>query len=247
MADAMAEARRGWRGRRATFLLAFTGFALLIALGTWQIERRAWKADLIARIETRLALPPAALDELLAQPDQADFRPVRATGRWLHEHEFHLAARGYRGNPGYHVVTPLLLDGGETAVLVDRGWVPLERRVPQSRAAGQATGGVVVEGIARQPTKPGAFTPDNRPDQNQWYWIDLAAMRAGAGAARLAPLLIEAGPAVNPGGLPIGGQTRVTLSNNHLQYALTWYALAVALAVIYLITARRAARAATAG
>ncbi len=242
MADAP---RRRWRGARAAFLLVLAGCAVLIGLGTWQVERRAWKADLIATMEARLALPPANLSDLLAgggEPE--DFRPARATGVFLHGQEMYLAARSYRSQLGYHVVTPLLLDDGAPggqAVLVDRGWVPVDRQAPESRAAGQVPGKVSVAGILRRPAEPGAFTPDNRPDQNLWYWPDLLAMGAHAGLTQVAPVLIEAGPAANPGGLPIGGQTRANLPNDHLQYAITWYALAAALVVLYLVSRRRRA------
>ena len=237
----MAERRGAWRGPRAALVLSLTACAALIVLGTWQLERRDWKTQLIADMTARLALAPTPIGELLAGKEPIDFRPARATGRFRHDQEMYLAARSYQGRLGAHVVTPLELADGSMTVLIDRGWVPEDHRVPESRMAGQLPGVVSVEGIARGPAKPGAFTPDNRPDQNLWYWADLPAMAAHAGVARLAPLLLEAGPADNPGGLPIGGQTRVGLPNNHLQYALTWYALAAALAVLYLVSRRRAA------
>jgi surfeit locus 1 family protein len=240
MTTAMAEPRRGWRGPRATLAFVLAGFAILIALGTWQVERLAWKRDLIATMESRLAMAPLPLGDLLKHQPIEDFRPVRATGTFLHDREMYLAARSYQGRLGYHVVTPLAPEGGGTAVLVDRGWVPVDRQAPDSRAAGQVPGTITVEGIARRPPKPGLFTPDNRPDQNLWYWVDLPAMAAHAGLTTVAPLLIEAGPAANPGGLPIGGQTHINLPNNHLQYAITWYALALALAVFYVVSRRRA-------
>lgn len=235
----MAEPRRGWRGPRATLFIVLSAMAVLVALGTWQVERRAWKADLIATMDARLAMAPLPIEDLLARNEPMDFRPVRASGRFQHDRELYLAARSYQSQLGYHVVTPLVLGNGHTTVLVDRGWVPADHRDPATRTMGQLPGVVSVVGIARQPAQPGAFTPDNRPDQNLWYWVDLPAMGAHAGAPLVAPILIEAGPGSNPGGLPIGGQTRVNLSNDHLQYAITWYALAVALAVIYLVSRRR--------
>lgn len=242
----MADAPRSvWRGPRAALFLVLIGCGVLIGLGTWQVERRAWKAELIATMDARLALPRANLSALLAGGEPEDFRPVSVTGIFLHDQEMYLAARSYQSRLGYHVVTPLLRDDGAAggqAVLVDRGWIPVDRLAPASRAAGQVPGKVTVEGILRRPAKPGAFTPDNRPDQNRWYWPDLPAMGAHAGLAQVAPVLIEAGPAPNPGGLPIGGQTRVNLPNDHLQYAITWYALAAALVVLYLVSrGRRAA------
>lgn len=239
MAEPRAEPRRGWRGPRATLVFVFAGLAILIALGTWQMERRMWKADLIATMDARLALPPIPVSDFIARNAAEDYRPVSASGTFRHDQEMYLAARSYKSQLGYHVVTPLILDDGKIVVLVDRGWVPSDRQSPASRAAGQVAGPVTIAGIARAQTKPGLFTPDNRPDQNLWYWADLPAMAAHAGLAQAAPLLLEAGPAENPGGLPIGGQTFINLPNNHLQYAITWYSLAVVLAVIYLVSRRR--------
>lgn len=251
MADARPSPRRDPRGAG---WIALAALAVLLALGTWQLERRAWKAAVIAGLDHQLALPPASLGEVLAGDNGAayrgvEYRPVRVTGQFRHDLELYLAPRTYRGQPGFHVVTPLELDGGPTgidAVLVDRGWVPADRQAPASRAAGQAAGAVTVTGIARRPVKPSWFTPDNRPERNQWFWADVPAMAAElsgrAGIEQVAPLVIEAGPGANPGGLPIGGQTRVALPNNHLQYAVTWYSLAATLAVIYLIWRRRPGR-----
>lgn len=243
MAEPIGSSRRR---ARATLPLVLLGIVILLGLGTWQLERRAWKADLIATMNARLALPSVPLLEVFTpggavDPASLDFRPARATGRFRHDQEMYLAARGYQGQLGVHVVTPLVMDRSGMTVLVDRGWVPSDRQAPQSRGEGQIDGEVTVEGVLRQPARPSVFTPDNRPDQNLWYWADLPAMAAAAKVAPIAPLLLEAGPAANPGGLPIGGQTRINLPNNHLQYALTWYALALALAVLYLVSRRRKA------
>lgn len=235
----MAEPRRVRLGPGGTFVVVLAGFAVLVALGTWQMERRSWKAELIATMESRLAMAPLAIEAVLASREPVDFRPLRASGSFRHDREFYLAARSYQGKLGYHVVTPLVLNDGRTTVMVDRGWVPTDRRDPASRPLGQLAGVVSVTGIARLPPRPGVFTPDNRPDQNQWYWSDLSAMAQQADVAQVVPFVIEAGADSNPGGLPIGGRTRVTLSNDHLQYAITWYALAGALAVIYLVSLRR--------
>ncbi len=87
--------------------------------------------------------------------------------------------------------------------------------------------------------RKGMFTPDNRPGENFWFYVDVPAMAAHAGLKRMHPFVIEAGPAANPGGFPIGGQSRVKLRNDHLQYAITWYSLAAALLVIYVLYHRR--------
>jgi surfeit locus 1 family protein len=212
---------------------------VLLGLGTWQLDRLAWKTDLIAGIQSRIGAAPAPLDEVLAEAgdDLADvqYRRVSLTGAFRHDAEMYLAARSMNGNPGYHVVTPFEIAGGR-AVLVDRGWVPLDKKDPASRAEGQGAGPVTLDGVIRVPRPAKSWLqPDNEPQNNMWFWVDLPAMAAHAGATGAAPVYIEAGPAETPGGFPIGGQTRVNLPNDHLQYAITWYALAVILAVIYVI------------
>ena len=93
-------------------------------------------------------------------------------------------------------------------------------------------------GLARMPETQGLFIPDNEPAENRWFWRDLGAMSKSmfpAGAADVAPFILEAERSDVPGGWPLGGQTRLDLPNNHLQYALTWFVLALCLVVIYVI------------
>jgi surfeit locus 1 family protein len=231
---------------RPTFwptVFTLPAIAVMLGLGVWQLDRLAWKTDLIAEIQSRLAAAPAPLDGVLAEAggdlDGVQFRRVSIAGEFLNEHELYLAARSMNGNPGYHVMTPFRQAEGGT-VLVDRGWVPIERKLPVARAEGQLDGPLTIDGVIRVPPADKAwFQPDNEPGANMWYWIDLPAMAGHAGALDAAPVYLDAGPAENPGGFPIGGQTRVNLPNDHLQYAITWFALAVSLAVIYVIYHRR--------
>ncbi len=206
------------------------------------MHRLAWKNELIAFREAQLAAPPVALpaelDDVRAVLDQLAYRRVHVTGRFLHEREIYLAA-SRDGEVGFHVITPLRREEGST-VLVDRGWVPAEARAAERRAAGQVEGAVTVSGLVRGSDEPGWFTPDNDASENYWFWRDLPAMAAAASVEAPA-LLVEADATPNPGGLPVGRTMRVELRNQHLQYAITWYALAGALAVIYVLSQRRPA------
>ncbi len=212
-----------------------------LALGTWQVQRLQWKNELIAERQARRDAPPlAALPErFVAARDE--FRKVRVSGRFLHEKEMYLAARSFRGNAGYHLFTPLALASGRT-ILVNRGWIPLDRKSPESRKPGNPAGEAAVEGYLRAESGPGWFTPKNEPDKNFWFFVDLAAMAKGHGIAKLEPFYVEAGPAENPGGFPVGGITRFEIPNDHLQYAITWYSMAIIGIVIYLLYHRRRAR-----
>lgn len=219
-------------------VLGLVGLAVLLSLGQWQQRRLVWKETLLAEIDARIAAPPISFEEAVLQFDEAgdvDYVPVVVRGRFLHRHELHFLAT-HKGRSGWHVYTPLERDGG-SAVLVNRGFVPYDNKDAQTRPAGQIEGDIVVRGLARNPLagKPSSLVPDNDAAGNVFYWKDLAAMWKTTGlGARLtvAPIFVDADNAENPGGLPIGGVTRMELPNNHLQYALTWYGLAAALAAV---------------
>lgn len=218
--------------------------AILITLGTWQWQRLAWKTELIDRIESRLDAPPAPLPTDIEDPLAWDYRPVSVTGTFLHDRELHLGPRTWQDSSGVnqtgvHVLTPLVRADGQGTVLVDRGFVPMDRRDPASRPEGQVAGTVTVEGIARAPGDPNWMQPDNRPDENFWFWLDMDAMAEAAGVDDLSPVVVQAGPAPNPGGLPLGGRTVVAIPNNHLSYVVTWYGLALTLIGVWFVASFR--------
>lgn len=221
----------------------FVGLALLIllGLGTWQVERLAWKTKLIDTIATRMSAQPRPLTGPELGP-VADYERVKVEGRFLNDREQHMLARSLKGDEiGYQILTPFAVSGGGT-VIVNRGFVPSDRRDPATRADGQIEGTTTVTGIARYPKAPLLqwMIPENRPSENFWIWADLPRMAAAAGVGTVAPFTIEAADS-NPGGFPVGGQTRLTMPNDHLQYAITWYALAIALMAMFIVHHRRRA------
>jgi surfeit locus 1 family protein len=200
---------------------------LFAALGAWQIERRAWKLDLIARVTARIhAAPksppgPAVWDSVDAKDDA--YRRVRARGVLIHDRETLVQAVTELG-PGWWVVTPLRTEAG--VILVNRGFVPPELRDPASRRAGSPDGPVTITGLLRMSEPRGGFLRANDPPAGRWYSRDVSAIARARGLGRVAPFFIDADAAPNPGGYPIGGLTVVTFRNAHLVYALTWFALA---------------------
>lgn len=222
---------RSFRLNLSLTLWTIPALALLIGLGVWQLERLAWKRDLIAQRTSQLSLPPVAIDRVPKEWESFKFRRVRAEGHLLRSKDMRLVARSYKGQVGVEIVTPLRLAGGG-AVLVNRGWAPTSWTDQEDGAAGQAMTPVV--GLLRAGGRPNMFTPDNDPAHGTWYFVDVPAMVKASGLTDVRPYVLEAVAGPSPSGYPVGGRTRTTLPNNHLQYALTWFALAVALAAIYI-------------
>jgi surfeit locus 1 family protein len=221
-------------------LFAGAAFLVLLALGTWQVERLRWKERLIAERHAAVTAPAIELPLSSEGAHGMEFRHVRASGSFLNDRELFLGATSPEGRPGYHIVTPFRLDDG-AVVLVDRGFVPTEKRAPETRAAGEIEGPTTVSGLLRLPLdrKPYWFLPENSAERNYWFYVDPPAMAKAGHVGSVLPFFIEADAAPNPGGLPVGGQTRLDLPNDHLQYAITWYALAAGLLSVYIAFIRR--------
>ncbi|HLZ67778.1 MAG TPA: SURF1 family protein [Aliidongia sp.] len=223
-------------------LFTIPAILLTLWLGTWQLQRLAWKTGLIADREAALSVPPVGLPDTTDAAAALDFHRVSGAGAFLNDKELYIGAFSTRDVEGYQVVTPFQLSNGKI-LLVNRGWVPEAKKDPATRPDGQITGTTTVDGILRLPVVPKSIfswlvpTPVNRPNENFWFYVDVPGMVAkdGLDPAQVLPFYVEAGPAKNPGGFPVGGQTRISLPNDHLQYAITWYSFAVILAAIYLI------------
>ncbi len=245
------------RGPRSTGVLALlailaaAAFAGFFALGTWQVERRAWKLDLIAKVDERVRAPAAAppRPETWPRIDAGDaYRHLRLTGTFLHDRETLVQAATALGS-GFWVMTPMRLADG-TTVLVNRGFVPPEARDPAARAAAAPRGESTVTGLLRITEPGGAFLRRNDPAAGRWHSRDVEAIAAARGLQRTAPYFLDADATGPAGGTaegaaggaaigtaaatdrawPAGGLTVVSFHNNHLVYALTWYALALMVA-----------------
>lgn len=234
--------RRSWRGLLLPALLAF---AVLVGLGIWQIERKAWKEGLIASLTERLAVLPEALPPPANWPrlDAADdeYRRVSfsAVFDYAKEALVYGAASAFRPDvtgPGYWVFTPARLAGGGI-VMVNRGFVPEGRQDAQSRKNGQVSGPVAVMGAMRWPEGRHWYTPKDDLAHNLWFSRDPQAIAAAQGIAAVAPFYVEQETPVPPGGLPQPGKLVVSLPDNHLQYAITWFGLALALVGVFTVWA----------
>jgi len=227
-------------------VFAAAGLAVLIGLGTWQLQRKAWKEAIVARIAARVTAPPVPLAQVAAKLGpgaDVEYTHVIVTGRFHHDKERYLYAPGKSGLE-WHVLTPLETEPGRIA-WINRGSVPDAQRAPETRAAGQVAGTVDVTGLVRQP-HTAAFTPTNDVARNIWHWADIEGLTRSAfpkGEVKAVPLVVErdVAPPV-PGGLPQGGVTRLSIPNRHLEYAVTWYGLALTLVGVFAAFARKRLR-----
>lgn len=231
------------RGIVEPTVFAIVGIVILVGLGIWQLDRKVWKENLIAALNTRLShapgdLPPRQQWGSLSQ-QREEFRRVGFPAKFLPGQEalVYTAGSAFRPDvkgPGYWVFAPARLAGG-SIVIVDRGFVPTDRKDPATRAQGVPRGSVDIVGIVRWPETRGTFTPADDIKANVWYVRDIKAMAAAHHWRDVAPFYVEQESPVPPGGLPKPGKLVVNLADNHLQYAITWFGLALGLFAVYVL------------
>ena len=229
-------------------------FSIFVALGTWQVQRRTWKLDLIARVQERVHAPAVPAPPVAEWPRvnaaNSEYRHVQVSGTFLNDSETQVQALTELG-AGFWVLTPLRQADG-SVVLVNRGFVPPERRSRAAHGAGEPTMAAALTGLLRISEPRGSFLQGNDPGQDRWYSRDVQAIAAARGLTHVAPYFIDAdaadgdrrrtgevgagdadpgeapqGAAASGSAAPVGGLTVVTFRNAHLSYAITWYALAL--------------------
>jgi surfeit locus 1 family protein len=225
-------------------LVALAAFVVLVGLGTWQLQRKAWKEGLIAAMQTRLAAPPVELPPASQwaplNADNAEFRRVKfhaqfADGRGVYVYIAGSALRDDIKEPGYFAFAPARLDDG-TTVVVNRGYIPMDQQI------GWPAGSVDVVGYLRWPESRPWFLSDTNSASDTWFVRDQRAMAAAKGWGDVAPFYVDQESPVPAGGMPRPAALKVILRNDHLQYAVTWYGLAAVLVgcfVAWLISRRR--------
>ena len=213
-------------------LLGLILFLGLIGLGTWQVYRRAWKLDLIARVDQRVHAPPVAppapaqWPEVTAASDE--YRHVCVTGTLLNDRETRVQASTELGS-GFWLMTPLRMADGHV-VLINRGFIsPGWKHGEISDAAHPVT----VTGLLRMSEPHGRSLRKNDPANNRWFSRDVQAIATARGLSNVAPYFVDADAATSDSGdgqEPVGGLTVISFPNNHLVYAITWYLLALMVA-----------------
>jgi surfeit locus 1 family protein len=248
---AVQTSRRLRTGLALPAVFALLALAAFIALGTWQLQRKVWKEALIDTLEQRLAAAPVELPPrgrwTTLDPAEDEFRRVKFSAEFLPGAEALVYAAGSAlrsdvSGPGYWAFALARLAPGGL-VVVNRGFVPEGQQDPARRAGGEIAGPVTMIGVMRWPEPRGLFTATDDPQRNLWFVRDPPAIAAAKGWGEVAPFYIELESPQPPGGVPRASALKVNLRNMHLQYAITWYALAAVVVVMFgfWLRSRRAA------
>ena len=224
---------------------AALGIIVLCSLGTWQLFRLAEKRALLAEINLRTTAAPISLSDALARSakgDDIEFMAVKTRGTFDHSGERQKLTT-FAGDPGWQIITPFKSDEGIVA-LVDRGAIPDDLRDPSKRPK-TATSIELTSIVRNHDSARGIFDPDNDVEGNVWYWWDVPAMLSSVSIApelKVAPFVLQALPVDDPKQFPRAGKPEAQLRNNHLQYAITWFSLAIVLLVISGLFVRKLVR-----
>lgn len=235
-----------FRPRLVPTLFTIPAVLLMLGLGVWQLQRLAWKSELIDAFEARVTAEPTAPPPALAPEDVAEwrYRHVAATGRFLHDKELQITGKPYKGTAGFHVITPFVTDDGLT-VFVNRGWVPEDERRPEDRPTTLVPPPATVDGVIMRAGVKGYFVPENEPRNDVWFTVRPQAMAEHLGLEGpiatgyyIDQLAEEPRPTV----MPFGAARTIAVRNEHLQYAITWFLLAITLIAVYVLWHRQADR-----
>ena len=214
-------------------LISVPALIILIMLGSWQVQRLGEKTALIADFTARTSAKPEALPKGNVDLEKTEFQRISARGIFNHEAEIFLTGRTYEGNAGFHVVTPFTTNDG-LELLVNRGWVSEAYREPETRPFSITEGEVELNGIIRRPQRKGYFVPENEPERGFWFTLKPNEMSAFLKRQDMITQYyvdaIREGEVIT---LPIAAEIKIDVPNAHLNYALTWYGLALSLIGVY--------------
>jgi surfeit locus 1 family protein len=229
-----------FRPKLAPTIITFFAFILLITLGSWQVKRLFWKNELLHSLEKQLSIPAEELESVKLDINESKYRKVKVRGEFIHSKEIYVynGSRSSRSEQGYLIFTPFKLQNNGY-VLINRGWIPAAKKSHATRLETLIDGDTQVEGYLMPGERKTFLNPANNPEKNIWFWIDLDEMRNYT-ELELPDFYIMQTKNKEKGVLPIGNDLSVkNVRNNHLQYAITWYSLAIALLVIFYLSQRQ--------
>ena len=206
--------------------LIYSSLALLIlvSLGTWQLERLRWKTDILSSMKESLSLPPLKITgQVIDNIDQYSFRRIQLTGNYLYKDNITIYSKVFNKKVGKHLIVPLETQYG--IILVNRGFIPSDFNIENNIKSGE----ISINGIIKFQQKINYFTPNNNVIKNEWYYININEVSNFLSLPLLNFYIVEENNIEEK--YPIGSQYNINIANDHLQYAITWFSLALALSI----------------
>ena len=213
-------------------IFAFPSFLILIILGSWQVQRLSWKSDLISNYNNNFQQAPITVKELFKDRKNNKYRRTVIYGEYDHANEIQIIGKTYEGNAGFHIITPFILENNEI-IYINRGWVPKKYADKKTRKFSLLEEKVRLVGLVRLPQKKGYFVPENEPVNGFWFTIIPEEFNGHLNIIGEKEFYIDELNIDEKLKLPMPANGKVQVPNNHLQYAITWYSLALGLLIVY--------------
>lgn len=197
---------------------------ICFSLSIWQFKRLKWKEDLINSLEKAYISSPIQITDINENLKDFKYKKIISEGKFLNNKNMYLGPRVYKGQAGFKVMTPFVLKDGRI-ILTDRGWVR-EKKVYKEQK------NLFVQGILKNYGERNFFTPKNEPKKNAWFYVDIVQMSEYVGYDLINDVILELINENDSNDYPIAKKPKVELSNNHLQYAATWFLLALVIIIM---------------
>ena len=221
-------------------LIPFVSFVIalliLLSLSLWQVKRLVWKTNLIEQRVSNFEGEPKNLYDI-RKPNENEFKKVFIEGKLLNNFEFFMPALSKNGNNGFHIIVPMEIEK-KKLILFDTGWVPLAKKEKNKRLNNLIKEKKIFTAVIRLPGRKGYFQPDNDNIKNFWFFVEPKLMEETISMKLENRFYLEAVDN-GPNGYPLGNQTRIYLRNNHLQYAITWFLIALSLIGVFIFASIR--------
>ena len=210
------------------FVILFV--TIFCALGTWQLYRLQWKLELISEITYGLNSSPIEYSTLIKK----NYQRVTTKGKFDYDKQIYLYSLNDNGKPGYDVITPFRTNRNEN-VLINRGWIVKELKDnPSINLKNESEKKII--GLLREIYKPNMFKPDNDLKNNIWFSINLEDLKKATGVQfNNFVIFLED----NQSKTPLPKKISIDVPNNHLKYAITWYAISISIIFYYLYFRRK--------
>lgn len=209
---------------------------ILLSLSLWQVKRLVWKTNLIEQRVSNFEGEPKNLFDI-KKPNENEFKKVFIEGQLLNNFEFFMPALSKNGNNGFHIIVPMEVEK-KKLILFDTGWVPLAKKEKNKRLNNLIKEKKIFTAVIRLPGRKGYFQPDNDNIKNFWFFVEPKLMEETISMKLEDRFYLEAVDN-GPNGYPLGNQTRIYLRNNHLQYAITWFLIALSLIGVFIFASIR--------